>query len=85
MNRRQFLATAAVPAAAATGSIDLSKQCRQDFPRALNETYFNSAAQHPLGALLTLAGCAAVLFALGWWIDRPLRLERGLHVPTAPR
>src|SRR6185503_18625456 len=22
--------------------------CRKDFPRALNETYFNSAAQHPL-------------------------------------
>ncbi|MCC6590461.1 MAG: aminotransferase class V-fold PLP-dependent enzyme [Bryobacterales bacterium] len=53
MNRRQFLAAstvtaAAAPLAAAPG-IDLSKQCRQDFPRALNETYFNSAAQHPLG------------------------------------
>jgi selenocysteine lyase/cysteine desulfurase len=49
MNRRQFVAGATIPAAAATGTIDLSKQCRQDFPRALNETYFNSAAQHPLG------------------------------------
>ena len=26
-----------------------SLSCRADFPRALNETYFNSAAQHPLG------------------------------------
>lgn len=45
MNRRQFLATSA----AAMAAVDLSKQCRNDFPRALNETYFNSAAQHPLG------------------------------------
>src|SRR5918994_1006885 len=48
MNRRDFLAAAAwaLPAAAP----DFSK-LRADFPRALNETYFNSAAQHPLGNL----------------------------------
>lgn len=43
MNRREFLA-----AAAAAVVPDFS-QVRADFPRALNETYFNSAAQHPLG------------------------------------
>ena len=48
MNRREFLGTAAVAAAAAT-PVDLSLQCRKDFPRGMNETYFNSAAQHPLG------------------------------------
>ena len=50
MNRRQFLASAGVACAApGASSTDLSIRCRQDFPRALNETYFNSAAQHPLG------------------------------------
>ena len=39
MNRRQFLSAAAN---------DFSR-LRADFPRALNETYFNSGAQHPLG------------------------------------
>src|SRR5215207_9303266 len=50
MNRRQFLAGTAAHAAAspAASSPDFSK-LRADFPRALNETYFNSAAQHPLG------------------------------------
>ena len=47
MHRREFLGAAALAAAAAP--VDLSIQCRKDFPRALNETYFNSAAQHPLG------------------------------------
>lgn len=46
MRRREFLAAAAAAAPAATA--DFSK-LRADFPRALNETYFNSAAQHPLG------------------------------------
>jgi selenocysteine lyase/cysteine desulfurase len=44
MKRRAFLAAAAAAAAAP----DFSK-LRGDFPRAQNETYFNSAAQHPLG------------------------------------
>lgn len=44
MNRREFVAGAA----AALAAPDFSK-LRADFPRALNETYFNSAAQHPLG------------------------------------
>src|SRR5262245_21332658 len=48
MNRRDFLAGAAALPAAAAVSGDFSK-LRADFPRALNETYFNSAAQHPLG------------------------------------
>ena len=57
---------------------------RSPFPKSRSDLQ-TAAAQPPLGALRPLAGCAAVLFALGWWIDRPLRLERGLHVPTAPR
>jgi selenocysteine lyase/cysteine desulfurase len=44
MNRREFLGMAA----AATVPPDFSS-VRADFPRAMNETYFNSAAQHPLG------------------------------------
>jgi selenocysteine lyase/cysteine desulfurase len=44
MNRREFLGAAAMAAAAPDFSA-----LRADFPRALNETYFNSAAQHPLG------------------------------------
>lgn len=47
MKRREFVGTAALAAVAAP--VDLSIQCRKDFPRAMNETYFNSAAQHPLG------------------------------------
>ena len=46
MKRRDFLGMAA--AAAATPAPDFSS-LRADFPRAINETYFNSAAQHPLG------------------------------------
>jgi selenocysteine lyase/cysteine desulfurase len=49
MNRRGFLGTAAAATAAVGAPADLSLQCRKDFPRAMNETYFNSAAQHPLG------------------------------------
>lgn len=49
MDRRAFLGTAAAAASAAAVPVDLSLQCRKDFPRATNETYFNSAAQHPLG------------------------------------
>ncbi len=45
MNRREFMGVAA---AAAVTAPDFSA-LRADFPRALNETYFNSAAQHPLG------------------------------------
>jgi selenocysteine lyase/cysteine desulfurase len=55
MNRRDFLGGATTLAAASPPSAqpqasppDFSK-LRADFPRALNETYFNSAAQHPLG------------------------------------
>jgi len=48
MDRRHFLGTTA-GAAALAASVDLSPRCRNDFPRALNETYFNSGAQHPLG------------------------------------
>jgi selenocysteine lyase/cysteine desulfurase len=49
MNRRQFFGTSAMAAAAAPSpGIDWDA-IRRDFPRALNEVYFNSAAQHPLG------------------------------------
>jgi Protein of unknown function (DUF3500) len=48
MNRREFLGTAGVGAAAAVGvPVDLSLQCRKDFPRGMNETYFNSALPAP--------------------------------------
>ncbi|MBK9169944.1 MAG: aminotransferase class V-fold PLP-dependent enzyme [Bryobacterales bacterium] len=48
MRRREFLAGAAALSAAAQTPPDFSA-LRADFPRAMNETYFNSAAQHPLG------------------------------------
>lgn len=49
MNRRDFLAgAAALPAAAAVAAPDFS-EVRKNFPRAVKETYFNAAAQHPLG------------------------------------
>jgi selenocysteine lyase/cysteine desulfurase len=49
MNRREFLGASVALSAAAAAPVDLSLQCRKDFPRGMNETYFNSAAQHPLG------------------------------------
>lgn len=42
------LASAAAADAAPAAPVDFGA-LRRDFPRALNETYFNSAAQHPLG------------------------------------
>jgi selenocysteine lyase/cysteine desulfurase len=45
MKRRDFLGMAAVAASPAPDFSSL----RADFTRAMNETYFNSAAQHPLG------------------------------------
>lgn len=48
MNRRHFLTASLAAPAAAAAAPDFSR-LRADFPRALNETYFNSAAQHPLG------------------------------------
>src|SRR5689334_9057008 len=46
INRRGFLAAAA--AGAASAATDFS-EVRANFPRAVKETYFNAAAQHPLG------------------------------------
>ncbi|MCP5117992.1 MAG: aminotransferase class V-fold PLP-dependent enzyme, partial [bacterium] len=46
MNRRRFLQGAAAVTGAAAADFSA---LRNDFPRALNETYLNSAAQHPLG------------------------------------
>ena len=48
MTRRQWMGGAALAAGAVAAQPDFSA-LRKDFPRALNETYFNSAAQHPLG------------------------------------
>jgi selenocysteine lyase/cysteine desulfurase len=48
VNRRDFLAGVAGAAAAPAAAPDFST-LRADFPRALNETYLNSAAQHPVG------------------------------------
>ncbi len=53
MNRRDFIGGGAALAAASAAQPQMSppdfSKLRGDFPRALNETYFNSAAQHPLG------------------------------------
>ena len=46
MTRRVLIGGAAMAATAAPPDFSA---LRKDFPRALNETYFNSAAQHPLG------------------------------------
>ena len=48
MNRREFLAGTGMLAAAAEGPPDFAA-VRENFPRAVKETYFNAAAQHPLG------------------------------------
>jgi len=55
VNRREFFGSAASLSAAAQalGGADIDTapdfaSLRADFPRATNETYFNSAAQHPL-------------------------------------
>src|SRR5579863_3279463 len=48
MKRREFLAGAGALAAAAQSPPDFS-EIRKNFPRAFKETYFNAAAQHPLG------------------------------------
>ncbi|MFN0166783.1 MAG: aminotransferase class V-fold PLP-dependent enzyme [Bryobacteraceae bacterium] len=48
MKRREFLGTAAVAAAAEASAEPDWAAIRKLFPRALNETYFNCAAQHPL-------------------------------------
>ena len=48
VNRREFLGGAAGLAAGPAAAPDFSA-LRADFPRALNETYLNSAAQHPVG------------------------------------
>jgi len=48
MKRREFLAGAGALAAAAQSTPDFS-EIRKNFPRAVKETYFNAAAQHPLG------------------------------------
>jgi len=47
MKRRNFLTGAAGLSAAVTVA-DFS-EVRRNFPRAIKETYFNAAAQHPLG------------------------------------
>ncbi|HWC00727.1 MAG TPA: aminotransferase class V-fold PLP-dependent enzyme [Bryobacteraceae bacterium] len=52
MNRREFLAGAGGIAAAAAGASAAAPdfaEVRKNFPRAVKETYFNAAAQHPLG------------------------------------
>lgn len=49
MNRREFLQAGAAAATMAAPPVPDFSALRNDFPRALNETYFNSAAQHPLG------------------------------------
>src|SRR5215813_7731810 len=48
MTRRNLLTGAAGVAAAAASTPDFS-EVRKNFPRAVKETYFNAAAQHPLG------------------------------------
>ncbi len=50
MNRREFLGSAgALAAAPAAAPAPDFAAVRRNFPRAFKETYFNAAAQHPLG------------------------------------
>lgn len=49
VNRRQFLSAAAIASAGQASAEPDWEAIRRTFPRALNETYFNAAAQHPLG------------------------------------
>jgi hypothetical protein len=50
MNRREFVAGAgALGTAPAVATPPDFAEVRKNFPRAVKETYFNAAAQHPLG------------------------------------
>jgi selenocysteine lyase/cysteine desulfurase len=49
MTRRDLLSGAAGVAGAAAASLPDFAEVRKNFPRAVKETYFNAAAQHPLG------------------------------------
>jgi selenocysteine lyase/cysteine desulfurase len=49
MTRRTLLSGAAGAAGAAAASLPDFAAVRRNFPRAVKETYFNAAAQHPLG------------------------------------
>ena len=49
MTRRDLITGAAGVASAAAAATPDFSEVRQNFPRAVKETYFNAAAQHPLG------------------------------------
>src|SRR5437588_4075103 len=49
MTRRDLLTGAAGVASAAAAAAPDFSEVRKNFPRAVKETYFNAAAQHPLG------------------------------------
>jgi selenocysteine lyase/cysteine desulfurase len=49
MTRRDLLVGTAAAAGAAAASTPDFSEVRKNFPRAVKETYFNAAAQHPLG------------------------------------
>jgi selenocysteine lyase/cysteine desulfurase len=49
MTRRNLITGAAGVASAAAASTPDFSEVRKNFPRAVKETYFNAAAQHPLG------------------------------------
>jgi selenocysteine lyase/cysteine desulfurase len=49
MTRRDLFTGAATLASAAAASTPDFSEVRKNFPRAVKETYFNAAAQHPLG------------------------------------
>jgi selenocysteine lyase/cysteine desulfurase len=49
MTRRDLLTGVASLASAAGASAPDFSEVRKNFPRAVKETYFNAAAQHPLG------------------------------------
>src|ERR1044071_4579096 len=49
MTRRNLITGAAGVASAAAASMPDFSEGRKNFPRAVKETYFNAAAQHPLG------------------------------------
>ncbi len=72
MTRRDLLTGAAAAASAAAASTPDFSEVRKNFPRAVKETYFNAAAQHPLG-LHALQGMQRYMdFMCQGWTD-------GLH------
>src|SRR5262249_59652345 len=76
MTRREVLSLAAAAAAAPDFS-----EVRKNFPRAVKETYFNAAAQHPLGLHAVAGGQRYIDFmSHGWAGGGPGLLGEGVFL-----